>query len=147
MKRRRRKAKADVEEEERGTTTTPVQEEEDKDNGKMKKKKKKVARRVAFSEEPDSVLVFDRRDPVGSDFHDLFASDTSTDNLTNESGVLQPIDTSSDGQTTPQMFSLHEFVASFVSDDLFFSFFSCLFDQQDWRANGSTDGYRYDVIW
>ena len=105
MRRRRRREKGDAEEEERGRTT-PVKEEEDGET--TRKRRRRTGRRVAFAEGPDDVLVFDRRDPVGTDFHGLFAAD---DSVEDEGGELLPLDAPSDGQTTPQKFSLHEFVA------------------------------------
>ena len=88
--------------------TTPVMNDEEV----LKTKKKKQKRRVMFSEEPDHVKTFDKRDPVGTDFHALFEADTSIEvDSIDKKDLLQPIVLStSDIQTTPQKFSLHEFV-------------------------------------
>lgn len=83
----------------------------------------KRTRRVVFAEEPEYVRVFDKRDPVGEDFHAVFAdepTDTATredSNSNNGTGVMQPLTGAADVQTTPQKFSLHEFVL-FLSRDV-----------------------------
>ena len=78
---------------------------------------------MVFAEEPEYVRVFDKRDPVGEDFHAVFADEpTETlpgedSNSNNDTGVMQPLTAAADVQTTPQMFSLHEFVL-FLSRDV-----------------------------
>lgn len=89
------------------TATTPV------------KASPKRKRRVVFAEEPEDVRFFDKRDPVGEDFHAFFAEDPTgspPSEDTSSISVMQPLTTAADVQTTPQKFSLHEFVLS-----LFFS--------------------------
>ena len=79
-------------------------------------KRKKPRRRVRFAEGPDNVKVFDKRDPVGEDFHAVFA-DSAADTPSSPqpafteaaSTVLQPLTASPGHQTTPQKFSLSEF--------------------------------------
>lgn len=82
----------------------------------------KRVRRVVFAEEPEDVRVFDKRDPVGEDFHAVFAeksagsspSEESSNSSNSDKSVMQPLTTASDVQTTPQKFSLHEFVLSYL---------------------------------
>ena len=86
-------------------------------------KRKKPRRRVRFADGPDHVKVFDKRDPVGEDFHAVFA-DSAADapsspppppHLTGPAAesVLQPLTASPSHQTTPQRFSLRELVPKF----------------------------------
>lgn len=74
----------------------------------------KRKRRVVFAEEPEDVRFFDKRDPVGEDFHAFFAEDPtgSPPGEDSSTSVMQPLTTAADVQTTPQKFSLHEFVLS-----------------------------------
>ena len=136
MKRRRRSR----DDEEEGGGTTPVQDVDDGIKNR-KKKKKRVGRRVAFSEEPDDVLEFDKRDPVGTDFNALFAADTTSDSVDSESAELQPLDTSSDIQTTPQKFSLHEFVTLSQNPNCWVC---CCYD--DKPLTGLEDRWKYKWI-
>ena len=94
-------------------------------------KAKKPRRRVRFAENCEAVKVFDERDPIGEDFHLVFADVTDDtqqqkdehETVTEE--MIQTLSVSPNKQTTPQKFSLHEFVV------LFSAFFLSLLDDVD----------------